>query len=409
MDIRVNTDRIGLDRSQIEAMYPKAGQALDRLWSGKEAMTGWVRLPIKQDESELEYILNVADVIREEAELFVVLGIGGSYLGAKAAIEGLPKSEGGIEVRFLGTNFCTRYYRETIEEIKRKKTIVCIISKSGNTMEVKAAFEIVKPLLKEKYGSEEEAAKRIIAITDKEKGNLRREAAEKGYLSMDIPADVGGRYSVFTAAGLLPMAVSGIDIREFLRGGAEMAGSPEWDINATDYAIARFLHQENGKVLEVIDLCDSRLEYLGEWMKQLYGESEGKDGKGLWPATLMFSTDLHAMGQYLQQGRQIFIETLISVDASKDVIEVPAGDLEGRTLAELNQIMYDGVIKAHAEGGIPITEIHLPEMTAYYYGQLLYYLETTCAITAMLSGVNPFDQPGVEAYKAEMRKLLVKK
>ncbi|MDO4176550.1 MAG: glucose-6-phosphate isomerase [Bacillota bacterium] len=406
MNIRINTDKTGIAKSDIEALRPETGKALDRLWSGNEPMTGWVQLPTGACHEGLEYILNLADAVKNEAELFVVLGIGGSYLGAKAAIEALPKYERGIPVKFLGNNLCTDYFWETIEEIKKKKTILCVISKSGNTMEVRTAFEIVKPLLVDRYGSEEEAAKRIIAITDAEKGSLREEANEKGYTSMSIPADIGGRYSVLTPAGLLPMAVSGIDVRALLSGAAEMAGSPEWDTDLTDYAICRYLLQQRGKEVEFIELCHSRLAYLGEWIKQLYGESEGKEGSGLLPTTLTFSTDLHSMGQYLQQGRQIFMETMLVVDEPSIQLTIPAGPQEGKTIAELSEAMVKGVIEAHRAEGIPIVEIHMDRLDAAEYGQLLYYLETSCAITAMLSGVNPFDQPGVESYKAEMHKLL---
>jgi len=406
MDILVRTDRLGLDRERILAMRPEAGRALDRLWSGEEDMTGWVRTPLHRDEHELEYILNVADIIREEADLFVVIGIGGSYLGAKAAIEALPKDGRGTEVEFFGTDFCTDRYREILENVKRKNTILCVISKSGNTTEIKAAFDTLKPLMEQKYKGKKEAYKRIIAITDAENGGLRQEATENGYTSFMIPSDIGGRYSVLTPAGLLPMAVSGIDIRELLRGAGEMAASMDWDEDGTDYAVARYLLQNDGKCIEAIELCHSRLGHLGEWIKQLYGESEGKNGQGLWPATLTFSTDLHSMGQYIQQGRQNFFETIVSVDDPEYTLEIPEGSLQGKTVDALNKAMIEGVIHAHRGAGIPVAEIHLPRLNAYYYGQLLYYLETTCAITAMLSGVNPFDQPGVEAYKAEIRKIL---
>lgn len=406
MNIRIETENTGIARSEIEALKPEAGKALDRLWSGREPMTGWVQLPTGRYDEGLEYILNLADAVKNEAELFVVIGIGGSYLGAKAAIEALPKYERGIPVRFLGNNLCTDYFWETIEEIKKKKTIVCVISKSGNTIEVEAAFELVKPLLAERYGSEEEAAKRIIAITDAEKGDLRRESEEKGYTTMTIPDDVGGRYSVLTPVGLLPMAVCGIDVRALLAGATEMAESPEWDADLTDYAISRYILQQQGKEVEFIELCHSRLNFLGEWMKQLYGESEGKNGGGLLPTTLTFSTDLHSMGQYLQQGRQIFMETMVIVDEPSIQLTIPAGPHAGKTVSEISEAMVSGVIEAHRAAGIPMVEIHLDRLDAREYGQLLYYLETTCAISAMLSGVNPFDQPGVESYKAEMHKLL---
>lgn len=406
MNIKVITEGLGLDKNEIMQLRPEAGKALDRLWSGNEDMTGWVQTPLKQDKTELEYILNAADVVRNEAQLFVVIGIGGSYLGAKAAIEALPKAERGTHVRFFGTNFCTDYYREVIEEIKSKETILCVISKSGNTTEINAAFETLKPIMEEKYGSREAAAKRIIAVTDATNGELRKEAEEMGYATFEIPSDIGGRYSVLTPVGLLPMAVSGIDIREVLRGAREMATSPDWDESGTDYAISRHLLQQKGKHIEAIEMCHSRLGYLGEWMKQLYGESEGKNGQGLWPATLTFSTDLHSMGQLIQQGRQNFFETIITVDDPEYTITVPEGKLKGKTIAQLNEAMINGVINAHRSVGIPVAEIHIPKLDPYHYGQLLYYLETTCAVTAMLNGVNPFDQPGVEDYKAEMRKIL---
>lgn len=406
MDIKVNIEGLALDAGAIEEKRTDASKALDRLWSGSEDMTGWVQAPINVNEQELEFILNAADVVKHEADLFVVVGIGGSYLGAKAAIEALPKTESGTPVRFFGTNFCTDYYREVIAEMKSKKPILCVISKSGNTTEIRAAFDTLKPVMEEKYGSREEAAKRILAVTDEKDGSLRKEADENGYTTMVIPKNIGGRYSALTPAGLLPMAVSGIDIRELLGGAKDMATSPDWDDHGTDYAIARHLMQKQGKTMEVIAMCHSRLGYLGEWIKQLYGESEGKNGQGLWPATLTYSTDLHSMGQYIQQGRQNFFETVVSVDDPQYTITIPEGTLEGKTIEELNRAMTRGVINAHRGAGIPVAEIHIPKLDPYYYGQLLYFLETTCAVTAMLDGVNPFDQPGVEAYKAEMRKLL---
>jgi len=406
MNIIANVDKTGISEEEIKALRPQAGQALDRLWSGNEPMTGWVTLPVTRNEQELRKILEIADIIKDEAELLVVIGIGGSYMGAKAAIEALPKESSGIEVRFLGNNLCTDYYFETLEEIKEKNTILCVISKSGNTMEVRTAFEVVKPLMVEKYGSAAEASKRILAITDEETGTLRSEATEFGYSTLPVPGNVGGRYSIATPVGLLPMAVSGIDIMAFLDGARECAVSPSWDIDAADYAIARYLLQKQGKEVEVISLCHSRLHYLGEWIKQLYGESEGKEGKGLLPTTLMYSTDLHSMGQYMQEGRQIFMETLMIVDEPSVSIEIPGGPQKGKTVADINAAMIGGVTKAHQQAGIPIAEVHIPKLDTKNFGQLIYFLETTCAITAMLSGVNPFDQPGVEAYKREMHSLL---
>ena len=406
MNIIAKTDKTGIPAAQIEALRPEAGKALDRLWSGAEPMTGWVTLPVNRNQKELDTIQEIAEIIKDEAELLVVIGIGGSYMGAKAAIEALPKAASGIEVRFLGNNLCTDYYWETMEEIKKKNTIVCVISKSGNTMEVRTAFEVVKPLLVEKYGSEEEAAKRILAITDEKSGTLRAEANEFGYSTLPVPGNVGGRYSIATPVGLLPMAVSGIDIIEFLDGARDCAESTSWDQDAADYAIARHLLEQQGKVVEVFALCHSRLGYLGEWMKQLFGESEGKEGKGLMPTSLTYSTDLHSMGQFMQEGRQIFMETLMIVDEPSVSIEIPGGPQKGKTVADINAAMIGGVTRAHMQAGIPIAEVHIPKLDTANFGQLIYFLETTCAITAMLNGVNPFDQPGVEAYKREMHNLL---
>lgn len=413
MDIKVNLQGTDIDRKEIDAKKADVGRALDRLWSGKEDMTGWVQAPLQQNKEDLDYLLNVADMVKQEAELMIVIGIGGSYMGAKAAIEALvpgdPAARGdGIDVRFAGINFCSSYHKQLMAEAARKETVLCVISKSGNTLEIKAAFDIFKAFMEEKYGSKEAAAKRIITITDKETGALRAETIKEGYVSMEIPRDIGGRYSAMTAAGLFPMAVAGIDVRVFIEGHRVMATSPDWDKKGTDYAIARYLMLEQGKHIETIEFFDCRLHYLGEWMKQLYGESEGKEGKGLYPATLDFSTDLHSMGQFLQEGSRIFFETAVLIDEYDDELEIPRGDLAGKTLEDLNRAATAGVITAHRNAGNPVIEIHLPKLDAYYYGQLLYFLETTCAVTAMLMGVEPFNQPGVEEYKKEMRKELEK-
>lgn len=406
MDIRFNLDNTDIAKVDIEAQRQAANDALDKLWSGNLDFTGWVQAPLRVDKVELDYILNVADIVKAEAELMVVIGIGGSYMGAKAAIEALPKSEDGIDVRFAGINFCSPYHKALMDEMSRKETVLCVVSKSGNTMEIRAAFDILKELMEKKYGSKEAASRRIIAITDKTSGSLREEVNREGYVSFEIPGDIGGRYSAMTPAGLFPMAVAGIDIRGLIEGEQKAATSPEWDKGATDYAIVRNLMLQQGKAIEVVEFYDPRLTFLGEWMKQLYGESEGKEGKGLFPATLNFSTDLHSMGQFLQQGSRIFFETVILIDEYEEEIPIPAGPLAGKTLEDLNRAAATGVTAAHRQAGIQVMEIHLPKLDAYVYGQLLYFLQTTCAITGMLMGVDPFDQPGVEDYKREMRKVL---
>ena len=406
MDVNVKIEGLGLTQEEIAEMRPKASEALDRLWSGEMDMTGWVKAPLNQDADELNRLLAVADIIREEAELMVVIGIGGSYMGAKAAIEALPAFERGIEVRFLGINFCSDHYLKVLEEIRRKNTILCVVSKSGNTMEIQAALETVRPIMEQKYGGPQEAAKRIIAITDEHSGRLREEADRMGYTTFPVPGDIGGRYSMLTPAGLLPMAVAGIDIRALLEGAEAMASSPVWDTDGTDYAISRYLmHEKKGKAIEVTCFNHSRMAFFGEWEKQLFGESEGKSGKGLWPATLQFSTDLHSMGQFLQEGSRVFFETMLIVDRCAEDVVIPGGTFAGKTIREMNEIMVEGVKKAHLSAGNSVAEIHIPELTPYYFGQLVYFMEMSCAVTAILMGLNPFDQPGVESYKAEMRKL----
>lgn len=406
MDIKINLQGTALAQDAIKSKKADVSQALDRLWSGKEEMTGWVEAPLHQDQAELDRLLNVADLVKQEAELMVVIGIGGSYMSAKAAIEALPKAEDGIDVKFAGINFCSPYHKMLMDEMSRKETVLCVISKSGNTLEVRAAFDMLRDLMERKYGSKEAAAKKIIAITDRQSGTLREEANREGYVSFEIPQDIGGRYSAMTPAGLFPMAVAGIDVRALIEGEAAMASSPDWDNSACDYAITRYLLMEQGKQVETVEFYDPRLTYLGEWMKQLYGESEGKEGRGLFPVTLNFSRDLHSMGQFLQQGSQIFFETVIVIDEYEEELVIPQGVLAGKTLEDLNRAAVKGVIAAHRKAGVPIIEIHIPKLDAYYYGQLLYFLQTTCAVTGMLMGINPFDQPGVEDYKREMRRAL---
>ena len=408
MDIKVNIERTGISQHDIQSLKSRADKALEQLNSEDIDMTGWVKAPLQQDQNELKRLLQTAAQIQQQAELMVVIGIGGSYLGAKAAIEALPKSENGIDVKFAGINLCSPYHAALIEEVKQKETILCVISKSGSTMEVKVAFDILKAVLTEKYGSREKAAEHIIAVTDRENGPLRVEVQKEGYQSFEIPRNIGGRYSALRAAGLLPMAVAGIDIKALLDGAALLAGDPNWGDHGMDYAMIRYLMMQRGKQVEIIEFYDTRLAYLGEWLKQLFGESEGKGGTGLYPATLHFSTDLHSIGQFLQQGAQIFFETMVLIDEYENPLVIPAGSLKGVSLQTLNEATVKGTIAAHRKAGIPIVELHIPKLDAYHYGQLLHFFELNCAVTAMLMGVNPFDQPGVEDYKSEMRKVLEK-
>ncbi|NBI62616.1 glucose-6-phosphate isomerase [Clostridiales bacterium] len=403
MDLRVDISRSGLTGEEINAKKDAVDAALERLWSGKEDFTGWVKLPLEYDKNEVERILNVSDIIRQQCGLLIVIGIGGSYLGAKATIDALEKEPDAPQVKFAGINLSAVYHARLLREMDLQDVCLCVISKSGTTVETTATFNIFKKALIEKYGKEE-AVKRIYAITDEKNGALREETEAEGYTSFVIPSDIGGRYSVLTPVGLLPIAVAGVDIRGLLQGAETMAGSPEWDFDASSYAVARFLLLQKGKAVEAIQHYEPSLKYFVEWIKQLFGESEGKDGTGLFPAGLELTADLHSMGQFLQQGSQIFFETVLNVKNSPVDMTIPAGPLEGKTLNQLNRAAVRGVIEAHSSAGVPIIRIDIPELDAFHYGQLIYFFETSCAITAMLMGVNPFDQPGVEAYKKEMKK-----
>lgn len=403
MEIKVDLSKSGLDEESIRQERPAVDAALERLWSGNEDFTGWVKLPLQQDEGELERLLNVSDIIRQQCELLIVIGIGGSYLGAKAAIDALSGEQDAPEVKFAGINLSAVYHARLLEEMAGKEVCLCVISKSGTTVETTAAFNLFREALIRKYGKKE-AVKRIYTITDAKNGALREETQREGYTSFVIPSDIGGRYSVLTPVGLLPIAAAGVDIRSMLEGARVMAASADWDFSGPDYAVARYLLLKSGKSVEAIQHYEPALKYFVEWIKQLFGESEGKEGTGLFPAGLELTADLHSMGQFLQQGSPIFFETVLNIEQSPVDLTVPEGPLKGKTMTQLNRAAMKGVIEAHSSAGTPVIRIDIPKLDAFYYGQLIYFFETTCAVTAMLMGVNPFDQPGVEAYKKEMKK-----
>ena len=369
MEIKVDLSKSGLDEESIRQERPAVDAALERLWSGNEDFTGWVKLPLQQDEGELERLLNVSDIIRQQCELLIVIGIGGSYLGAKAAIDALSGEQDAPEVKFAGINLSAVYHARLLEEMAGKEVCLCVISKSGTTVETTA-----------------------------------EETQREGYTSFVIPSDIGGRYSVLTPVGLLPIAAAGVDIRSMLEGARVMAASADWDFSGPDYAVVRYLLLKSGKSVEAIQHYEPALKYFVEWIKQLFGESEGKEGTGLFPAGLELTADLHSMGQFLQQGSPIFFETVLNIEQSPVDLTVPEGPLKGKTMTQLNRAAMKGVIEAHSSAGTPVIRIDIPKLDAFYYGQLIYFFETTCAVTAMLMGVNPFDQPGVEAYKKEMKK-----
>jgi glucose-6-phosphate isomerase len=403
MGIHINISKIGLSEACLEKKRSQAEEAMDRLWSGGEPFTGWVRLPLEQDKEEIENILNVAAEVWAKCDLFVVLGIGGSYLGAKAVLDALqPMPQGFPRVVFAGFNLDAASLLDISEQMRREETCICTISKSGTTVETLIAFSVLKEIMYKKYGTA--ANSRIYAITDEKEGSLRKEADEKEYVSFPVPTDIGGRYSVLTPVGLFPLAVAGVDIKALLSGAEAMAVDPAWDREAILYAISRGCLHEEGKVIEAFESFDPTMEMFGQWLKQLFGESEGKDGKGIYPTVLSFTRDLHSVGQYLQEGTPNVFETMILFETVERDLLIPesAGtELSGLTMHQINNCLTKGVIAAHTKVGVPVITITATQKDAFHMGRLIYFFELSCGVSATMLGVNPFNQPGVERYKQE--------
>jgi glucose-6-phosphate isomerase len=398
-------------------LHNKNGQGSDYL--------GWVDLPDRYDREEFATIQATAQKIRNESEVFLVVGIGGSYLGARAAIEMLNHSfynelprekRNGPKIYYVGHNLSATYIKHLLEIIAGQDISINVISKSGTTTEPALAFGILKEYMENKYGRTE-ASQRIYATTDKSKGVLRELYLQEGYETFVVPDDIGGRYSVLTPVGLLPMAVAGINIDEVMEGARSAAGDLRVDNlkcnHCYQYAAIRNIFYDRGKTTEIMVSYEPRLSYFGEWFKQLFGESEGKDGKGIFPASVNFTTDLHSMGQYIQDGRRNIFETVLNVEKSPEDIIIKRSEedmglnyLAGKTISLVNNKALEGTISAHIDGGVPNLVINIPEISPYYFGYLVYFFEKACAISGYLLGVNPFDQPGVEAYKRNMFKLL---
>ena len=389
---------------------------------------GWVELPTNYDKDEFARIKKAAEKIRSDSDVLIVIGIGGSYLGARAAIEMLqhsfynalsPEQRKGPQIFFAGNSISSTYLAELLEAIEGKDISVNVISKSGTTTEPAIAFRIFKEILENKYGKEG-AKNRIYATTDKARGALKSLADTEGYETFVISDDVGGRYSVLTAVGLLPIAAAGIDIDAMMKGakdGQDEYANPDLDQNMCyQYAAVRNVLYNKGKTVEMMVNFEPALHYFGEWWKQLYGESEGKDQKGIFPAAADFSTDLHSMGQYIQDGRRILFETAILVDEPKKDYTIKATDdnldglnfLAGKTINYVNTKAAQGTALAHTDGNVPNLVVSVPKLDAYNFGKLVYFFEKACGISGYLLGVNPFDQPGVEAYKKNMFALLGK-
>ncbi|MNW43012.1 glucose-6-phosphate isomerase [Fontibacillus panacisegetis] len=389
---------------------------------------GWIDLPTEYDKEEFARIQKAAAKIQSDSEVLIVVGIGGSYLGARAAIEALshsfynelPKDKRKTpEIYFAGNNISSTYVNHLLDLIEGKDFSVNVISKSGTTTEPAIAFRIFRAALEKKYGKEE-ARKRIYATTDREKGALKKLSNEEGYETFVIPDDVGGRYSVLTAVGLLPIATAGINIEEMMQGAADAAkeySNPNLAENVSyQYAAVRNALYRKGKVTEILVNYEPSLHYVSEWWKQLFGESEGKDYKGIFPAAVDFSTDLHSMGQFIQEGNRNIFETVIQVTEvpSHITIESDPADLDGlnflagKTLDFVNKKAFQGTLLAHTDGEVPNLVVNVPDLTPYSFGYLVYFFEKACGISGYLMGVNPFDQPGVEAYKKNMFALLGK-
>ena len=383
--------------------------------------TGWVRLPENYDRKELARVLQTARIIRDQSQVLIVVGIGGSYLGARAVLELVTSPNynlfcKGPQVFFTGNTLSSDALNELLDYVRDKDFSVNVISKSGSTTESSIAFLLFRQLLEEKYGKAG-ARDRIFATTDWHKGTLRALANQEGYATFSVPGSIGGRYSVLTAAGLLPLAVAGIDVEELLAGAADAMvrlRQPGQDNPAWQYAAARHALYTEGKNIELLACYEPSFRFFGEWWKQLFGESEGKDGKGIFPASVEFTADLHSMGQYIQEGERDLFETVVRfpLPASTCTLTPTPGDhldfLRGKDLRYVNEQARRGTVLAHVDGGVPNLLLSVDERTAYWVGQLIYFFEYSCGLSGYLLGVNPFDQPGVEAYKENMFALLGK-
>jgi len=418
-------------KHEIDYFADQVRVAHDQLHNGTGAGSdylGWIDLPTNYDKEEFARIQQSAEKIKSDSEVLVVIGIGGSYLGARAAIEMLSNSFYNLlpaeqrktpQVLFAGNNISSNYVTHLLQLLDGRDWSINVISKSGTTTEPAIAFRIFREALEAKYGREE-ARKRIYATTDREKGALKKLATEEGYESFVIPDDVGGRYSVLTAVGLLPIAVAGIDIESMMKGAADASvaySNPNLAENeAYQYAAARNALYRKGKATEILVNYEPALHFVSEWWKQLYGESEGKDFKGIFPAAVDFSTDLHSMGQFIQEGNRNIFETVIQVEEVAEQVTIghDADDLDGlnfltgKTMDFVNKKAFEGTLLAHTDGQVPNLVVNIADFTPYTFGYLVYFFEKACGISGYLLGVNPFDQPGVEAYKRNMFALLGK-
>ena len=408
MDFTVDLSNTGITSDELKEQKDEAASIMEALWSGRMDLSGWVKLPLYFDQRNMRKILETAENIKKQCDALVVIGIGGSYLGAKAVIDAMRGSgqlkSDGVEVLFAGTSLSSAYHLELMQKLEGKDICLCVVSKSGSTAETEAVYHIFKKIMIEKYDTS--FKERIYFITGRGEGGLRQEAQTEGFTLFTMQDDIGGRYSVLSEAGMIPMAAAGVDVKDLHRGAELIATDMGWDDVLQDHGISRYILKEKGKVVEALLTYEPFMRGFSEWIKQLFAESEGKAGQGILHMNLDMTGDLHSMGQFLQDGAPVFFETVIEIEESTFDITVPSGKYYGKGLAELNRAAAKGALDAHKEAGVPIIHISIPEMNAYAMGQLIYYFETTCVITARLMGVDPFDQPGVERYKSEMKKFV---
>jgi len=430
-NVKLDFSYSGISENDISKFGPKVEKIynnLSKIANDKKEFVGWLKLPTNYNKTEFERIKKAAKKIRRTSKVFVVIGIGGSYLGARAVIESLTSNFENLydeslrkspQIFFVGNSISPNYVNELINCIGDKDISINVISKSGTTTEPAIAFRIFREFLEDKYGATD-AAKRIYVTTDKKKGALKKLADEEGYTTFVIPDNVGGRFSVLTPVGLLPIAVAGINIDKLMEG----AKNAEYTYSDTNikynncfkYAIIRNILCTKKKTIEILANYEPKLHYFTEWWKQLYGESEGKDHKGIFPAGVDLSTDLHSMGQYIQDGRRDLFETVINVEESKTDITIKRDEenvdglnfLAGKTMDFVNKKAMQGTIEAHVSGGVPNIILNIKRLDEETMGELIYFFELACAISGNIIGVNPFDQPGVEAYKTNMFRLLEK-
>lgn len=410
---------------EMQAMVNAANTELHDGTGAGSDFRGWLDLPVDYDKDEFARIKKAAKKIQGDSEVLICIGIGGSYLGAQAAIELLNSNFYGKEktdmptVVFCGNSLSGSYLYDLIEWLGDKDFSINVISKSGTTTEPSVAFRIFKDKLIKKYGKEE-AAKRIYATTDRQKGALKTEADAEGYEEFVVPDDIGGRYSVLTAVGLLPIAAAGADIDALMKGAADArADYTDTDVHKNSpyqYAALRNILYRKGYTTEIVENYEPSLRMFGEWCKQLMGESEGKDNKGIWPSSANFTTDLHSLGQYIQEGLRNLFETVIRVENPRHDVKIPGDEnnldqlnfLEGKSLNYVNDRAYEGVVLAHTDGGVPVMTVNIPDQTEHTLGYMIYFFELAIAISGYLNGINPFNQPGVEEYKRNMFGLLNK-